>query len=124
MKGVPIVVRELREDHDLSQTQVAALLGISQQHYSLYENGRYEIPYRHLITLADYYGVSIDYLASRTAQKQGMERAVSLLRQEISADYTLDDLTSDVWSLDQAGRSAVAEYVTLQKLKRDKQQKE
>ena len=62
MKSVIDLFRELREDHDYSQSDVAAVLGISQQHYSKYETGEYELPLRHFITLAEYYGVSADYL--------------------------------------------------------------
>ena len=59
-------IRDLREDHDLSQTDIAKILDMKQQQYSNYESGRREIPVHHLITLADYYNVSIDYLVGRT----------------------------------------------------------
>lgn len=59
-------IRDLREDHDLSQAEVAALLGTSQTMYSRYERGASELPIRHLVALADYYGVSTDYLLART----------------------------------------------------------
>lgn len=59
-------LRDIREDHDLTQTQVAALLGIEQTVYSIYERGKREIPTRHLIRLAAYYQVSTDYLLGRT----------------------------------------------------------
>lgn len=65
MKSVVDLFRELREDHDYSQSDIAAVLGISQQHYSKYEKGEYEFPLRHFITLAEYYGVSADYLIGR-----------------------------------------------------------
>ena len=56
-------IRDLREDRDCSQTTIAKLLNISQQHYSLYESGKREMPMHHFITLACYYNVSLDYLA-------------------------------------------------------------
>ena len=56
-------IRDLREDADQSQGDVAALLDISQQHYSMYETGKREMPMHHFITLAKYYNVSLDYLA-------------------------------------------------------------
>lgn len=59
-------LRDLREDSDLSQKQVAALLGIQQTVYSRYERGYQTIPLEHLLTLADYYHVSADYLLGRT----------------------------------------------------------
>lgn len=56
-------LRDLREDSDMSQRQVALILGISQQHYCLYESGARELPMHHFITLAKFYNVSLDYLA-------------------------------------------------------------
>ena len=55
-------LKDLREDHDLTQTQVAQILHTTQQQYYKYEKGIQEIPVRHLITLAQYYGVSVDYI--------------------------------------------------------------
>ena len=55
-------LRDLREDHDMKQKEVAALLGIDQRVYSNYETGKRDIPLHHLITLADYYKVSVDYI--------------------------------------------------------------
>ena len=59
-------LRDLREDADLSQKPVAALLGIQQTVYSRYERGFQTIPLEHLLTLADFYHVSTDYLLGRT----------------------------------------------------------
>ena len=59
-------LRDLREDADLSQKQVATLLGIQQTVYSRYERGFQTIPLEHLLTLADFYHVSTDYLLGRT----------------------------------------------------------
>ena len=58
-------LRDLREDRDLSQKQIAAVLGIDQRVYSTYETGKRDIPLNHLITLADYYHVTVDYLLGR-----------------------------------------------------------
>ncbi|WP_294474086.1 helix-turn-helix transcriptional regulator [uncultured Intestinimonas sp.] len=58
-------LRSLREDHDLTQAKVAALLGIDQRVYSTYETGKRDIPLPHLVTLADYYHVTTDYLLGR-----------------------------------------------------------
>lgn len=55
-------LRDMREDHDLEQKDLAKILGISRQYYSRYELGQVELPIRHYITLARYYNVSIDYL--------------------------------------------------------------
>ena len=56
-------LRDLREDSDKSQEDIAKLLSISQQHYSMYESGKRELPVHHFITLAKYYNISLDYLA-------------------------------------------------------------
>ena len=55
-------IRELREDHDKKQSEIAELLGTTQQVYSRYEKGINEIPVRHIITLCKYYQVSADYV--------------------------------------------------------------
>lgn len=59
-------IRNLREDKDLNQTQVAKYLGMSQTGYSKYETGENDLPTEVLIKLADFYGVSIDYMLDRT----------------------------------------------------------
>ena len=59
-------LRNLREDADLSQKQVAEILHIQQTVYSRYERGYQTIPVEHLLVLADYYHVSVDYLLGRT----------------------------------------------------------
>lgn len=55
-------IKDLREDNDKLQKDIAQLLGISQQYYSEYESGKRTIPISHLITLAQYYKTSIDYI--------------------------------------------------------------
>ena len=59
-------IRDLREDNDKYQKDIANLLGISQQYYSEYEQGNRTIPIEHLIKLAKYYNTSIDYLVELT----------------------------------------------------------
>lgn len=58
-------LRDLREDQDLTQADIGRLLGTTQQQYYKYEKGIQEIPAHHLITLADFYRVSVDYLLGR-----------------------------------------------------------
>ena len=55
-------LKELREDNDLTQDDLAKALGISRQYYSNYERGLTEFPLRHLSTLCKFYGVSADYI--------------------------------------------------------------
>ena len=59
-------LRDLREDRDLYQRDIAKILGISQTVYSRYERGFQTIPVTHLIALADFYGTSTDYILGRT----------------------------------------------------------
>ena len=63
-------LRDLREDSDLTQAAVAAHLGIQQTVYSRYERGFQTIPLEHLIRLADFYHVSLDYLTGRSQTKK------------------------------------------------------
>lgn len=58
-------LRELREDRDLTQKEIAAILHVSQRTYSGYETGSRTIPYHLLAVLADYYHTSVDYLIGR-----------------------------------------------------------
>lgn len=62
-------IRDMREDADLSQKKVAEYLGIAQTVYSRYERGFQTIPLEHLMKLADFYHVSLDYLTGRTQRK-------------------------------------------------------
>lgn len=63
-------IRNLREDHDLTQTDIADYLHIAQRTYSRYENDERAIPIETLIELAAYYSTSIDYLTNRTDVKK------------------------------------------------------
>ena len=64
------IIRELREDNDLKQCQVAEFLKTTQQVYSRYEKGTNEIPVRHIISLAKFYNVSCDYILGETNNKK------------------------------------------------------
>lgn len=63
-------LRDLREDMDMNQTQIAKLLHTSQTVYSRYERGFQTIPVEHLLILADFYDVSTDYILGRTNNKK------------------------------------------------------
>ena len=63
-------IRDLREDNDLSQKQIADFLMCDQSLYSKYERGERPLPLEYADKLADYYGVSVDYLICRTNHKQ------------------------------------------------------
>ena len=64
-------LRDLREDGDrvITQQEIADLLETTQQTYSIWERGDREIPFHHVITLAKFYNVSIDYIAGLTNNK-------------------------------------------------------
>lgn len=59
-------IRELREDNDKTQRELADYLGTSYQYYAVYEKGTSEISFERAIQLADYYNVSLDYIAERS----------------------------------------------------------
>jgi len=63
-------IRDLREDKDLSQTQMAKILGMSQTGYSKYETGENDLPTTILAKLADYHNTSTDYILGRTKIKE------------------------------------------------------
>ena len=60
------ILRDLREDHDKTQQEIADILGTSQTMYARYERGANELPLHHLITLCRYYRVSADYILGLT----------------------------------------------------------
>lgn len=62
-------IRDLREDRDLTQSQVSKILNISQVAYSYYELNKRSIPLDSLCKLADFYNVSVDYILYRTEKK-------------------------------------------------------
>lgn len=59
-------LRDMREDHDKTQKEIADYLKTTQQNYSMYESGKKEIPLHLMIKLADLYKVSLDYMCGRT----------------------------------------------------------
>ena len=63
-------IRDLREDKDMTQQQIADIVHCSQRIYSNYERGEVDIPTEILIALADFHNVSVDYLLGRTKKKE------------------------------------------------------
>ena len=63
------IIRDLREDNDMTQEQVAQILGTSQTMYARYERGASELPIRHLIKLSELYKVSTDYILGLSEKK-------------------------------------------------------
>lgn len=75
-------VRDLREDADKTQTDIAEYLGTTAQYYGKYEKGERDIPFARAIQLSEYYKVSLDYLAGRTNTKE-IQSSVYLTQDEI-----------------------------------------
>lgn len=86
-------IRDLREDSDRTQTDLAEYLGTTAQHYGKYENGNAEIPFERAIALAKYYNVSLDYIAGLTNNKRGL--ASSDLTEEQQALLSLAENMTD-----------------------------
>ena len=63
------IIRDLREDADKTQEEIAMFLGTSQTMYARYERGANEMPIHHLLALCDYYHVSADYILGRVGRK-------------------------------------------------------
>ncbi len=63
-------IRELREDADLTQEKVGRAINVPQRSYAYYESGQRMVPPHVLCALADFYGVSVDYLLGRTNRKE------------------------------------------------------
>ena len=77
MKSIQQKLRGLREDNDLTQTQIAQVLGTSQTMYARYERGANELPIRHLVTLCRLYNISADYFldtAPDPHRRRGVEK--------------------------------------------------
>ena len=79
-----IRIKDLREDCDKTQQELADYLGTSSQHYGKYELGNAEIPFERAIMLAKYYNVSLDYIAGLTNNKRGLSQgSLSEKQQEL-----------------------------------------
>lgn len=114
MKHLADIIRGLREDADLDQAEVARNLGISQQTYSSYERGKYELPTRHLLPLARFYGVNVEYLLGATDYRPSLES----LGKPFTSETTVAGLISSLVSLDRDGRKAAVEYIRFLEAKR------
>lgn len=107
MKQVNEMIRELREDRDLKQSDVAKVLGIVQQTYSNYETGLYDLPLRHLMVLSDYYHVSSDYILGNTAYNGTADS----LNGNFTSTVSIGEFLSDAISLDKSNRHALQKYL-------------
>lgn len=69
-------LRGLREDNDLTQSEIAAVLGTSQTMYARYERGANEMPIHHLVTLCKFYNISADYLLDTTPDPKRKQKKI------------------------------------------------
>ena len=118
MKTINHIIRDLREDRDLRQADVAIVIGTTQQHYSRCEKGESEFSVRAIGALADFYQVSADYLLGRTECRQGI-----VLKQKVTPEHSIGKMLTDTLSLSLDGRYAVLEYIDLQKIKEAAEQR-
>lgn len=107
MKELRDLIRDLREDHDLKQRAVASYLGVSQQTYSNYENGRREIPTWVVAALAKYYKISTDYLLGADSGYLGNTN----LKSSYLDDITLHDIMYDIQKLKPRERRELLRYL-------------
>ena len=87
-------IKDLREDSDKTQQEIAEYLGTSSQHYGKYELGHAEIPFERAIALAKFYGVSLDYIAGLTNSKKGFSRGELTEKQQCLLDIA-DSFTNE-----------------------------
>lgn len=98
-------IRDLREDKDMKQTDIAEMLKIGLSTYQRYERGELKIYLETANELADYYNVSLDYIAGRTNDKRGLTRS------ELSDDETM--LIKKYRSLSEGGRCRLLERLDI-----------
>lgn len=98
-------IRDLREDSDKKQSELAKYLGTTTQYYGLYEKGANEISFERAIMLAKYYNVSLDYIAGLTNSKKGLSRG------ELSSDQ--QELMRLVSSLSEEEKKKLSELVKI-----------
>lgn len=98
-------IKDLREDNDKTQQELAEYLCTSSQHYGKYELGHAEIPFERAIALAKYYNVSLDYIAGLTNNKHGISYG--------DLDPELQELVNALRSLSQEEREKAASMIQL-----------
>ncbi len=110
MKQIKDIIKDIREDRDLKQKEIAKILGVNQQYYSKYETGEYEIPTRHIITLCKYYNLSADYLLGLINYESPIGNIVDKVKNE--------DIITKITLLNDNEKIKVDEYINLISLKK------
>ncbi len=107
MNGVWEMIRKLREEHGYTQSFVGRRLGMSQQMYSNYEMGKKDLEARHIITLAELYHVSSDYICGITAESFGE----ALLSDRFAGDFSYREVLKHLARLDESQRNAMLHFM-------------
>lgn len=118
MRSINEIIRELREDKDMEQAEVAAYLGIAQQTYSNYERGRHALPTRHLPALAKLFNVNVDYILGLSTYR----KPIDYLNSPFTKNMTIGSLLSDLIALDSEGRKETVAYLEYLRSKQAKKQ--
>lgn len=100
-------LRDLREVKNMTQAEVSTVLGITQQIYSSYELGKFELPLRHLIALSSLFEVSTDYILGLTAQ----QRISPELSRSFIQHVTIGDFICRITSFSSKSKSQLVDYV-------------
>ncbi|MDE5939101.1 MAG: helix-turn-helix domain-containing protein [Lachnospiraceae bacterium] len=107
MKELHAIIRDLREDRDIKQKTVAEYLGVSQQTYSNYENGRRDIPLWAVLKLSKYFKVSTDYLLGTDCGYLGSPN----LSRKYLGDVTMHDVLIHIQKLDAGKRRELLRFI-------------
>ncbi len=107
MKELHILIRDLREDRDIKQKTMAEYLGVSQQTYSNYENGRRDVPLWAVLKLAAYFKVSTDYLLGSACGYLGSPN----LNRRYLGDVTVHDVLYRIQNLDARKRRELLRFI-------------
>ena len=113
MRTCSEIIRGLRDDRDLNQTDIAIIIGITQQQYSKYETGTAELSVKALTDLSNFYKVSTDYLLGRT----DFSGSLPDLDKFLKSNSEIAQMISDMQTLSSVSKKAIYEYVRLQMLK-------
>lgn len=106
MEKVGDIIRALREDHNLKQRDLCPILNVSQQTYSNYETGDTELPSSHAVTLANYYGVTTDYILGRVPYPM----QIPPLDSPFTAELTMEEFISMILKLNDSYRKHLLIY--------------
>ena len=87
-------LKDLREDKDLRQKDIADIINTSANYYGDYENGKRPLPFDRVVILADFYNVSLDYIAGRTNDKRGLNKS-DLPQSEVNLLKKFRSLSAD-----------------------------